>query len=886
MKRILIAAMLSLLGAIAPRAAGGTCPSGANYLSASMDAQKLPLVTLSSLGVTNCYFIAASGSDSNTGTDEAQPWAHSPGMPTCTANCAAITPAPGQGFIFRGGDSWASANFKITWNWSGDSSNPIYIGVDATWFSGSSWARPIWICPDGCWYTGTNRSYEMLDNFEMTGLLDAGSAPNYVNMFGTYQLVENLYIHGWSTTRSDNSTSQAIRFVSGSDGHGDTMRYNVIDGSDTAKNMLFVTFQSTPIAYGNIIRYVYTGLDGCGDDWHDNLVEYSMVQGVVTGHQDGLYHVSQCYRPNSLIYNNVVRHTPHPLTAGAVKLWINGNSPCPFPSCTSYMFNNLIYDNYPGNTFDTGGHFAQNYGTWYIFNNTIQCGTDKVQGDCSELSDVGNTGGTMTLIRLNNHYISTGGLRNNCTHYTCSQTHDLVQTLSRAKSQGYTSKSSYAFQPTKASGSTVGTGANLSSLCTAVSAIDASAGTACGTATGYACSYNSTNHTVSCPALTPVSRGSTWDKGAYEYNDTPPVATPTFSPAGGTYSSSQSVTISVASPSDSAILYCQDTTNACTPTTNYSSPVSVAVTGYLRASATHSGYNNSGIASGQYQIGSTAPGNVVQHRATRCASGMTCAVAFVNSVTAGDYILAAGWDATGKNLSVTFSDGSNSYNQVTFDGNVYCSLNTDLDTLGVSYAVASSSGPVTVTMADSANHPGTRIVEIAEVSGLAGLDKAACANPTGTSINSGNTATTAQANEFLFGFMGNNANNVLTLSAGPGYTGLDVVANGVSGYNCVYDEYQSVTSAGAYAATFSQSVSEEAAVVVATFSIGGSPAVSLTPISATFTTNQNTTSANQTATLQKVGNADLTVTADGTTGYFPETQLEPVLQFLSRKHCP
>ena len=37
-------------------ASGGACPSGANYLSPSGT-----LVTLSSLGVTSCYFVSAVG---------------------------------------------------------------------------------------------------------------------------------------------------------------------------------------------------------------------------------------------------------------------------------------------------------------------------------------------------------------------------------------------------------------------------------------------------------------------------------------------------------------------------------------------------------------------------------------------------------------------------------------------------------------------------------------------------------------------------------------------------------------------------------------------------------------------------------------------------------
>src|SRR5256885_7702244 len=63
------------------------------------------------------------------------------------------------------------------------------------------------------------------------------------------------------------------------------------------------------------------------------------------------------------------------------------------------------------------------------------------------------------------------------------------------------------------------------------------------------------------------------------------VAAPTFSPAGGSYSSSQNVTVSMTT-SGASILYCFDTTNACTPGTSYAGPVAVSSSGFLRAQAT------------------------------------------------------------------------------------------------------------------------------------------------------------------------------------------------------------------------------------------------------------------------------------------------------------
>jgi hypothetical protein len=80
-------------------------------------------------------------------------------------------------------------------------------------------------------------------------------------------------------------------------------------------------------------------------------------------------------------------------------------------------------------------------------------------------------------------------------------------------------------------------------------------------------------------------------------------ATPTFSPAAGTYSSAQTVTISTTTPS-ATIYY---TTNGSTPTTGstvYTAPVTVAATETIKAIATASGYSNSGVGTAASTIAS------------------------------------------------------------------------------------------------------------------------------------------------------------------------------------------------------------------------------------------------------------------------------------------
>jgi hypothetical protein len=85
-------------------------------------------------------------------------------------------------------------------------------------------------------------------------------------------------------------------------------------------------------------------------------------------------------------------------------------------------------------------------------------------------------------------------------------------------------------------------------------------------------------------------------------------ATPTFSPAGGTYSSAQMVSINSATPS-STIYY---TTNGAAPTTSsavYSSPITVSSTETVKAVAAASGYSISAVGSATYTIfsGSSYP---------------------------------------------------------------------------------------------------------------------------------------------------------------------------------------------------------------------------------------------------------------------------------------
>src|SRR5204862_7844704 len=84
------------------------------------------------------------------------------------------------------------------------------------------------------------------------------------------------------------------------------------------------------------------------------------------------------------------------------------------------------------------------------------------------------------------------------------------------------------------------------------------------------------------------------------------VATPAFSPPGGTYDRPQSVAISDATPG-ATIYYTTDGSTPTTASTVYTGPIAVTRTMTLQALATASGMANSTVASATYTIWAATP---------------------------------------------------------------------------------------------------------------------------------------------------------------------------------------------------------------------------------------------------------------------------------------
>jgi hypothetical protein len=526
----------------------GTCPTGTNYLNTTNPTG--PLVTLSSLGITNCFYIAANGSDASDGASETSPWAHAPGMPNCTGNCASNKPTGGTGYIFRGGDAWhfgASGSTPYVgasgwgFTWSGSSQSvPIYIGVDPSWYSGGSWARPILTadnpgkacpgtgpCPvSSCPYviSGANDmisfnslKWVVFDNFEVTGYCwNNGNDQSMIGYYSNatqdsytpyYLVLENIYIHGWTHT-------SAAGTASGMEGNsswpGVVIQFNVVDGQDSDDLYLSALGANNTDLY--IVRYNILRRFG-GDIvssschyFHDNLIEY---YNLGTGHGDAPFcegeYSGGSSSPN-LFFDNIWRYIGTAYNQ-AVSYIPNIGTPS---GQTDYIFNNVWHDNQPNGTNYLSDE--DRAGNWVLFNNTVEM---LVNGaGCFVCA----TGSAVTSV--NNHWIATPASQSSVfTSTPKSDSGTVYMTNATAATQGYTSSDDYA--PTAATNATVtASGTNETSGYCSASVLGYSiAEAACIQGTSLGCSYNTTTHTVSCPAVARVARPSSgnWNAGAYQY---------------------------------------------------------------------------------------------------------------------------------------------------------------------------------------------------------------------------------------------------------------------------------------------------------------------------------------------------------------------------------
>jgi hypothetical protein len=499
----------------------------------------------------NTYYIASNGSDSNNGTSKTTPWLHAPGMKICSNACASANPKPGDQFIFRGGDTWTSSSFTWAWDWSGSSGNPITLGVDQTWFSGSSWTRPIF--SGGGTFPGnsaafllniSSATYVTVADFEFTGVYWSGSSAasgilGYIYLgLGSNPsniLIHDNYFHGWSHAAGvveDNNTT-AI-FCNSTHYDLTTQVYsNAIDGSDTTEDSFQGIYgYGCGAIYQNYIAYVVSGVNGGFAAMHDNTFFHAGLNDYSGGGSHNNEFISNTDAPNgSVVYNNLFMSAGTATTAGGVGIWL-----APLHGTTSYAFNNVIVDQMPipNSTicsYNLNGQSAG--GNCVYFNNTVECGPDAgadgpPSWNCLRMDGQSGNGFPGGGQVINNHwvssYTSSGGVSINvdsgCNCMPAQNPNPQIsQTEAVAGAQGYAFSQNFAFSPTASSNVTVGAGVNEGALCTTISGVNAAAGTACRSDTTYGVAYDTSTHTVGGLARTPVARPSSGalDVGAYQF---------------------------------------------------------------------------------------------------------------------------------------------------------------------------------------------------------------------------------------------------------------------------------------------------------------------------------------------------------------------------------
>jgi hypothetical protein len=484
-------------------AAGGTCPA-----------------TVPS-GVTSCFYVdIASGLDTNNGTSEGSAWAHLPGMPTCTKTCSSTTPAPGEGFILKGGGSWPNANFPIKWTWSGSSGSPIYIGVDQTWYSGSSWAQPIFDAGSAAIPGSYNefirmlsQTYVTIDNLNMQNFYwdGAGSfgALNYIVVSGgNYITLNHLYLHAWTHhASSDGTTDENCMIVLGDSNppyeSNSIFENGVIQNSDGDNDSCY-GFYSWSNLENSVIHDIPNGalFSSANPKTISGNLIYNITKSFGGVHANALETVGS---GTVYVYNNVI----HDLALGESLMIGNSNE-------TDYVWNNLFY-NLGGGGDSVGPEFPQSNGftgmSIYLWNNTVVTGN----GNSCFIWVSGFTGSFNTVAIQNNHCITTGSVNNTgFTVATYTASNNVLQTPTVAAGQGYTASETYAYSPAGAAASTIGAGTaicGVAETCTGNFA-------ALAKDTSYACTQQTVSGVVEsvCPNRKVLSRPSTgsWNAGAYQ----------------------------------------------------------------------------------------------------------------------------------------------------------------------------------------------------------------------------------------------------------------------------------------------------------------------------------------------------------------------------------
>jgi len=581
---LLTLAISLMISGIASAAGAGSC---SNFAAGSCPAS-IPH------GVTSFYFIDyASGSDSNSGTSESAPWQHLPTCANATGSAAAHTPGPGEGWILKGGVTIDYHCWPANLPWGGASGALDYIGPDPGWYTGTSWSRPIFSGGAGSLNADSiggellndskhHASYLVLDNIEFTGFYWSSSNKCFVQSetcgyVSTYMGLsvpgspdvawefKNIYAH--NITHASNVADQAPYglFWMPRDA-ASSWHDSVIDNSDGGHDCCGGVFTA------NIYNAYFKGLNN------------SVYNPSTPSTQETIFLLHDFTIVDSVNTFSSVSPTPHgncihlfgdnPVTF--TELIYNGRIDCPAEqaetmeieedAATLYAYNLVVTNEGQPNGFDTSFFSSSSLGgTYHYFDITEECGTQggtfgpypcfALRGSPAvaeyNMFGIAANGGDGPTNSLVCELTGCGDLTGNFTGtFTSAPTSTIVCGSSTTKNFGgnvicapigsgdgtgnLNINQTYPYAPLDSTAAaTVGTAGatTLRSYCSTISGINAAAGAACLSDTTLGVSYNTSNHSTSWPARTPLPHPSSgnWEIGAYE----PPSGTPPPQPPTG-----------------------------------------------------------------------------------------------------------------------------------------------------------------------------------------------------------------------------------------------------------------------------------------------------------------------------------------------------------------
>ena len=452
------------------------------------------------------------------------------------------TPVAGDTFVLRGNDVWTNSNFPIAWTWSGSSSSGITVGVDKTWFAGSSWNRPVFTaggspinppdCPSGSgshYFLALSKAqYVTFQWIEWTGLYWNNDQQNscfqttgfFYASQSDYITIDQMYIHDWTHGKSSGTT----------------------DSSDL---IAYTTYGTPPYCSNCVVsNSVINNSDGDGAsastlsgggvrNWN---LENNVIAYVVQGYLSPLYS-----RPSQIqVVGNNISHVgmsfsnppqsapPHPNCiettgvvgggSGTAVFIVANNYIHDIQTCEGMQVGNPNEDDIVfNNIWDLGASAvggangpqvpqSSSSHNFMFFNNTVRwasgCLTAGIHGTSFN-----------SFIVQNNHCINNGMTIVNGSIPGSTVNHNVGMSNSDASSQGYTSSESYVFAPTAADNTTVAAGTNVASNWPSGFSTDD---------TTYACTQQTVASVVQsiCPARSATNkRSSSWDAGAYQWSD-------------------------------------------------------------------------------------------------------------------------------------------------------------------------------------------------------------------------------------------------------------------------------------------------------------------------------------------------------------------------------